>query len=101
MKNLNPVVCTLTTLQRLQRGRRWKSSLRRYARRVERLPNGIAIELKSDLSLVELRGLVASEAECCRWMNLDLQETELPPILKITADTEEGIRTIVEMTTQD
>ena len=97
MKNLNPVVCTLTTVQRLWRGQSWKRSLRRYAARVDRLPDGVSIELKTDAPLAELRALVAAESECCRWMNLDLQERADPPVLRITADTDEGVKTIVAM----
>lgn len=98
MTNLNPIVCTLTSVQRLQRGRSWKRSLHRYARRFERLPNGIFIELEPDAPLAELRELVAAESACCRWMNLDLREGDVPPVLTITADTEEGVRAIIKMT---
>lgn len=101
MKNLNPVVCTLTHVERLRRGKRWKRSLFRFARRFERLPNGVFIELASDVPLADLRELVAAEADCCRWMNLRLQENSVPRALTITADTDEGIRAIVEMTASE
>ena len=97
MKNLNPVVCTLTSVQRLRRGTRWKGGFRRFAERIDRLSNGIAIALKSGVALGELRELVALEAECCCWMNLELRESESPPTLTITADTEEGVATIARM----
>ena len=97
MKNTNPVACTLTSLQRLRRGQSWKRSLRRYARRLERLPNGVSIELKNGAPLANLRTLVAAEAQCCRWMNLTLREDAVPPVLTITADTDEGVRAIVDM----
>jgi hypothetical protein len=99
MKNLNPVVCTLTNVQRALRGQSWRRSLRRFARRVDRLPNGVLLELRSDVPLGKLRELVAAEAECCRWMNLELRENALPASLTITADTDEGVRAIVDMMT--
>lgn len=96
MTDCAPIVCTLTKIQRLHRAISWKGALRRYARRLQRLPNGVLIELKSGVPLAKFRKLVASEAECCRWMNLDLQETAVPPILTITADSDEGVRVILE-----
>ena len=97
MKNLRPVVCTLTTIGRLRRGTSWKRSLDRYARRFERLPNGVFVEFKPGFPIGELRELVAAESKCCRWMNLELQEDADPPTLTITADTDEGVRAIIEL----
>ena len=57
------------------------------------------IELRNDAPLLELRELIAAESECCRWMNLELDESIVPPVLTITADTDEGVSAIVEMIT--
>lgn len=72
--------------------------MRRYANRFERLRNGVFVELKGDVPLAGLRKLVADESDCCRWMNLDLNENAFPPALTITADTDEGVSTIMGMT---
>ena len=97
MKNLNPVVCTLTSAQLARRGARWTDALRRLAVRTDPLADGVSITIKGGLPLEELRRLVQFEAECCKWMNLDLREGPAFSTLTITADTAEGVDVIMRM----
>jgi hypothetical protein len=91
VKNLNPVICTLSAAQLGRRTTRWKDALARYARKTTCIRGGLSIELKSGAPIHEFRELVRLESECCKWMDLELNEHDSGAMLTITADTDEGV----------
>lgn len=91
MKNLNPVVCTLSAAQLGRRSMRWKDALARYIRKTNRIPGGLSIELKRGAPMDEFLDLIRLESECCKWMDIELNEDDSGAKLTITAATDEGV----------
>ena len=96
MKNLKPVVCTLTPAQFVHRGSAWRTIVQTTTRAQE-CPGGYVLTFDRDeRRLAKLVELVASEQACCEWMNLDLVQGD-EVTLTMTADSVEGAAVIQAM----
>ena len=98
MKNVEPVVCTLTPEQRRLQGKGWKDALVQFARRARVLPDGFEVTLANDRAAIsQIAELVAREQACCRWMNITLRSEGDKAVLTITADSREGVTALAGM----
>jgi hypothetical protein len=97
MSDLKPIVCTLTDEERSSRTTTWKDVVANSVTHIEELGDGYALTLNAgQIDLDQLRNLVESESECCRWMNLQLQERS-PLTLSISSASPGGKAVIKHM----
>ncbi len=71
-----PLACTLTADQLARRTAAISALARRALRARTRIPGGARLVFESDVATErELRALIAAEAACCPFLELDLQPT--------------------------
>jgi hypothetical protein len=98
MRNLLPIVCTLSDTEREARGGRWRKLVRGAGGRVEPIANGVTIALDGSVNRDEIEELIELEHACCSWMRLDLERKDGNWVLEIAADSGEGAEVIRLMT---
>jgi hypothetical protein len=68
-----PILCTLTSAERHARKITWHDVMRSSVVRSEEHANGFVLTLNyGTIGPDEIRKLVDSERDCCRWMDLEL-----------------------------
>ena len=94
MTKSKPVICTLTTVELHKRSAAWKDLVRRAGSRTAVTPDGIAIAFADLTNPQELEELVALERTCCEWMTLDLTREDAGWVLRMSADSDEGVAVV-------
>ena len=95
MKEILPMACTLTAADLRDRQKAWLK-VGTYAKGSAEVPGGIVFTFTAAPGLYySLRELARLEAECCPWMDLQVQNTPGDINLTVTAagpDGERGVR---------
>jgi hypothetical protein len=75
----------------------WRDVTHKAATHIEERPDGFVLRLdEAAPDFDDIRKLVESERDCCRWMNLELDERS-PATLTLTSESCTGKAVIKEM----
>jgi hypothetical protein len=97
MRESKPISCTLTAAQRKARTMTWRDVLRLSVTQTEERANGFVLTLDyAAIRREDIRKLVESERECCRWMDLELNG-DSETTLSITSESHNGKAVIKRM----